>query len=77
MINIVEIIGWAGSFLFSFCGLPQAYLSYKQGNSNGVASLLLIMWGTGEVLSLAYVLMKHGLDLPLTFNYLMNLLFIT
>ena len=73
---MIEAIGWVGGILFAFCGLPQAYLSYKQGHSNGVANLLLIMWGLGEVLSLIYVLLKHGLDLPLTFNYLMNLFFI-
>lgn len=73
---MVELIGWTGGILFAFCALPQAVMSYRQGHSNGVANLLLLMWGSGEILSMGYVLLKHGFDLPLLFNYVMNLLFI-
>lgn len=73
---MIETIGWVGNILFSFCGLPQAYKSYKDGHSRGISSLLLWMWGIGEVLTLVYVFLKHGLDLPLTTNYFMNIIFI-
>jgi len=73
---MIEILGWVGNTLFAFCAAPQAYKSYKDGHSDGIASLLLFMWGTGEILTLAYVILKHGLDLPLITNYLLNLLFI-
>lgn len=36
----------------------------------------LILWLLGEVFSMAYVLAKHGVDLPLLANYLVNLIFI-
>jgi uncharacterized protein with PQ loop repeat len=74
---MIETIGWLGSILFAFCAAPQCIMSIRQGHSNGVSSLLLIMWGTGEILSIAYVLLKHGIDLPLLFNYLMNIIFVS
>jgi len=74
---MIEVVGWFGSVLFAFCALPQALLSIRQKHSNGVSSLLLIMWGTGEILSVTYVLMKHGIDMPLLFNYLMNIVFVS
>lgn len=73
---MIELTGWLASILFSLCGAPQAWLSYKQGHSNGVSSLLLAMWGSGEALMIIYVLGKHGLDLPLLVNYLTNLIFV-
>lgn len=74
---MTELIGWIGGILFAVCGLPQAIQSFKQGHSLGLSSLFLAMWTSGEVLTLVYVLLKHGLDWPLVFNYGMNLLFLT
>lgn len=73
----VEHIGWISGILFAFCGLPQAIQSIRTGNSEGVSLALLLMWGTGEVLAIIYVLGKHGLDKPLIFNYALNLVFIS
>lgn len=72
----VEVIGWVSSILFAFCGLPQAIMSYKQGHSRGIASLMLWMWFIGEVLAIVYVLGKIGIDKPLLFNYTVNILFL-
>jgi len=71
----METIGWIGSLLFAICGLPQAVKSYKDGHSEGVSSLFLIIWLGGEVFTLTYILDKGGLA-PLVFNYLGNLIFI-
>lgn len=73
---MIEIVGWVAGLLFAFCGAPQAYKSYKEGHSSGISSLLLWMWGSGELLMIVYVLGKHGLDLPLLVNYIMNLFFV-
>jgi len=73
---MIEIIGWIGAILFCLCGAPQAYSSYKQGHSRGLSHAFIWMWFLGEVLTLVYVLAKHGLDLPLVLNYLLNLLFL-
>lgn len=69
-----EIIGWAGSILLAFCGLPQAVHSWRTGSSEGVTWGLLVMWGFGEVLTLSYVIPK--MELPLIFNYASNIFFI-
>lgn len=72
----IELIGWISSLLFACCGIPQAYMSWKQGHSDGIASLMLWMWFIGEILAIIYVLGNIGFDKPLLFNYIMNLFFI-
>lgn len=69
-----ECVGWVGSVLLAFCGLPQAIESWRRGSSEGVAWGFLVMWGFGEIFALAYVIQKF--DIPLIFNYLANLLFL-
>lgn len=72
--SYIEILGWVGSLLLAFCGLPQAVESWRRGSSEGVAWGLLIMWGLGEIFALIYVFEKF--DLPLVFNYMANIVFI-
>lgn len=73
---MIELIGYAGGILFALCAIPQAFQSYRDGHSQGLSSLFLTMWTSGEILTLLYVLLKHGLDLPLILNYGMNLVFL-
>lgn len=73
---MLDIIGWISGFLFAFCGLPQAIKSVRDGNSYGISNLFLLMWTLGEILAIIYVYCKHGLDLPLLFNYCVNLIFL-
>jgi uncharacterized protein with PQ loop repeat len=74
---MIETIGWISAACFALCGLPQAIKSYKDGNSDGIAALMLWLWTIGEVLAIWYVLGKHGMDLPLLTNYVVNLIFLT
>jgi len=73
-LNSMELVGWAGSLLLAFCGLPQAIESWRTGSSSGVTWGLLAMWGVGEVLTLAYVMPK--MEMPLLFNYAANIVFL-
>lgn len=73
--EINEAMGWAGSVLLAFCGLPQAVDSFKTGRSSGVTWGLLGMWGAGEILTFLYVL--PTMELPLLFNYASNMVFIS
>lgn len=73
---MIEVIGWVASFLFAFCGAPQAYKSYKEGHSDGVSGGLIWMWLIGELLMQIYVYLKHGFDMPLLVNYWINTLFV-
>lgn len=74
---MIELIGWFSAICFGLCGLPQAYKSVKEEHSLGVSWGLLILWYLGEWSAVAYVYLKHGLDLPLLTNYLLNLIFIS
>lgn len=73
---MIELIGFVGAFLFAVCAVPQAIQSYKLGHSDGLSALFITLWTSGEVFTLAYVLLKHGLDWPLILNYGANLLFL-
>jgi uncharacterized protein with PQ loop repeat len=73
--TLLEAMGWIGSALLAFCGLPQAIESWRHGRSDGVTWGLLAMWGAGEVLTLCYILPR--MELPLIFNYVANLLFLS
>lgn len=71
----MEVIGWLGAVCFALCGAPQAWLSWKQGHSEGISWGLLGLWFIGEVCTLVYVIPKG--HLPLLFNYLGNLIFVS
>jgi uncharacterized protein with PQ loop repeat len=71
----MEYIGWIGSILLAFCGLPQAIESYKTKNSDGLTWSFLIMWGAGELFTIVYIIPKW--HWPLIFNYTANIIFIS
>lgn len=72
--NNLEIVGWLGSILLAFCGLPQAIMSIRNKSSQGVAWGSLIMWLSGEILTIIYIF--PSMNYPLLFNYFCNLIFI-
>mgnify|MGYP007100173350 CR=1 FL=1 len=65
----MDIIGFIGSFLLTFCGIPELIRTIKH-NKCYVGWTFLLMWFIGEVLMLIYVIPKN--DLPLLLNYLFN-----
>ena len=71
---MLENIGWLGSVLLAFCGLPQAIESIKTKSSEGLTWGFIIMWFLGEICTFIYILPK--LDLPLLFNYTANIIFL-
>jgi uncharacterized protein with PQ loop repeat len=71
----MEYIGWIGSILLAFCGLPQAIESYKTKSSEGLTWSFLIMWGVGEIFTVIYIIPKW--HWPLIFNYTANIIFIS
>ena len=70
----MEYIGWIGSILLAFCGLPQAIESYRTKNSDGLTWSFLLMWGVGEIMTIIYIIPKW--HWPLIFNYTANIIFI-
>lgn len=71
-LTVFEILGWLGSICLAICGIPQAWQSYKDKNSDGISWGFILLWAFGEVFALAYVYDK--LDLPLVLNYATNIL---
>jgi len=71
---MLENIGWLGSILLAFCGLPQAIESIKTKSSEGLTWGFIGMWFLGEICTFIYILPK--MDLPLLFNYTANIIFL-
>ena len=74
METIFTFNAYIGSILLAICAAPLAWRAYKDGHSKGVDEVFLWTWFTGEVLLFTYAL--HLKDLPLIFNYGLNLIFI-
>lgn len=70
--SIFEILGWLGSICLAVCGLPQAWMSFKDKHSEGMSWAFILLWAFGEAFALTYVYDK--LDAPLLLNYLTNIL---
>jgi uncharacterized protein with PQ loop repeat len=70
----MELIGWLGSILLAFCGLPQAIESYKTKSSEGLTWGFIGMWFIGEIMTFIYILPQ--MVLPLIFNYTANIIFL-
>jgi uncharacterized protein with PQ loop repeat len=70
----MENIGWLGSVLLAFCGLPQAIESIKTKSSEGLTWGFIGMWFIGEICTFIYILPK--MDLPLLLNYTANIIFL-
>ena len=70
----MEYIGWIGGILLAFCGLPQAWESYKTKSSDGLTWGFLIMWGVGELFTIVYIIPKW--HWPIIFNYTANFIFL-
>jgi uncharacterized protein with PQ loop repeat len=71
----MESLGWLGSILMAFCGLPQAIESIRTKSSEGLTWGFISMWFLGEILTFIYILPK--MDLPLLFNYTANIIFLS
>lgn len=68
----MEQIGYIGAALLAICALPQAIMSVRFGNSDGLSHMFLWSWFLGELLMLYFVAMTLGPRGPLFLNYLAN-----
>lgn len=69
--TFMQALGWIGHMLFAISAVPQAYLSYKQGHSQGISKGLLGMWFGGEAIAIIYGLYEK-VPMPLMTNYVVN-----
>lgn len=72
---MMDYIGWIGGILLAFCGLPQAWESYKTKSAAGLTWGFLGLWGIGEIFTIIYIIPKW--HWPLIFNYTANIIFIS
>ena len=70
-----EIVGWIGSMLFAFCGLPQDIHAFRNKNSDGMTWSFIMMWLWGEIFTLIYISSKQDV-VPLLANYILNVVFL-
>lgn len=71
---LLDIIGWVGGILLTFCGVPLAIQAYKEGHCRAYNWTFLNMWFWGEVGVLTIVLDPP--IWPLILNYSFNILLI-
>lgn len=71
---VSDSLGWIGATCLAICAAPQAYKSFKEKHSRGISIYTLLLWLTGEICTLIYLIPKK--DLPLIANYTLNLIFI-
>lgn len=75
---MLEIIGWVGTFLFSFCAVPQCIKTFTTKSAKDISWMFLGMWFFGEIMTFAYVLVKNmrvdDYQIPLLVNYVFNFL---
>lgn len=67
-------VGWVGSLCLGLCGLPQAIKCYQTKSAKDISAMFLLLWLTGEICTLIYVIPKW--DWPLIINYLFNIILI-
>ena len=72
-VSVHQIIGYLGSFLLAWGGLPELFRTVRNKRCD-VGSGMLGMWFGGEVLLLLYILPK--MDIPLLLNYAANVIII-
>jgi len=74
---MIKVIGTIGAICFAICALPVAIQSVTDGHSNGQPWSFLLLWLIGELFTFYYVFRRHGVDIPLFFNYTLNIVFIS
>lgn len=69
-----ENLAWVGSILLALCAIPQAFMSYRNGHSDGISWGFVLLWFFGEVFTIGYVIKESAV--PLIVNYAANILFL-
>jgi uncharacterized protein with PQ loop repeat len=67
---MMEVFAWIGAIFLGGCALPQAWQSYREGHSRGLAWGFIGSWFIGEVSMLIYIVPMR--DPALIFNYVLN-----
>ncbi len=71
------MIGWLGSIMLAFCGLPLAVQVVRQGSARDLSRGTLVLWTLGEIFTIVSVWKSAPSLTFLLFNYGMNLIFLS
>lgn len=74
---MINTIGYLSALCFGLCGLPQAFLVWRNKTAVGTSTGFIILWTLGEIFAIVYVLSQYGADMPLLLNYVSNLIFLS
>jgi uncharacterized protein with PQ loop repeat len=70
---MIHLLGYVAMACLMAAGAPQAYKSYKDGHSRGIAGIFLILLLSGFSLMSLYLLLTKPI-LPVLFNYMANII---
>jgi uncharacterized protein with PQ loop repeat len=70
----METIGWIASILLAICGFPELIRTLKDKKCY-LGYGFLTCWYVGEIMAFIYIFPK--LDLPLLFNYSINIVILS
>ena len=66
--DFIEVCGWIGSLSYFFYSIPQAIDAIRNGKTDGISSLMLLLIVSGAFFSMLYILPE--ISSPLFFNFL-------
>lgn len=69
--------GTIGAICFALSGAPQAWKSWREKHSEGIAWGTVVLWLVGEGATLLYALYFYPTDWILLSNYLLNTFFVS
>jgi uncharacterized protein with PQ loop repeat len=79
-IMIHQWIGWIGAFFFAICAIPQVLQTWKSKKVDGLSSLFLLFWLSGELLTFTYIIVDDVMlritHFPLYVNYTANIIMV-
>lgn len=72
MAGLVEALGVIGPINLALCGLPQAIQVVRQGHARGMGWPFLLLWFSGEIFTLVFVVATMPNQWALIGNYAAN-----
>lgn len=66
---LLEILGWIGTFCFSTCTIPQAWVCYRNKTAGTLSWSFLWLWLVGLLANTAYILPTKQYPLLVTYFF--------
>lgn len=73
--SVEQVFGWAATFLFTVCFIPQIITTWKTKTVKGLSFLFLFITFVANVVALVYAILIE--QLPLQIKYILAIAFLT